>query len=49
MYKINDFVIVNDYHVYQVMLVNQFYYTLSSLINSHTINVDSTSIIKKVP
>ena len=32
MYKINDFVIVNDYHVYQVMLVNQFYYTLSSLI-----------------
>ena len=49
MYKINDFVIVNDYHVYQVMLVNQFYYTLSSLINPHTINVDSTSIIKKVP
>ena len=49
MYKINDFVIVNDYHVYQVVQVNQFYYILSSLINTHTINVDSTSIIKKVP
>lgn len=48
MYKINDFVIVNDYHVYQVVQVNQFYYTLSSLINPHTINVDSTSIIKRV-
>lgn len=49
MYKIHDYVIVNDYHVYQVVQVNQFYYILSSLINTHTINVDSTSIIKKVP
>ncbi len=49
MYKIHDYVIVNDYHVYQVVQVNQFYYTLSSLINTHTINVDSTSIIKRVP
>ncbi|HIX82346.1 MAG TPA: hypothetical protein H9980_10320 [Candidatus Erysipelatoclostridium merdavium] len=49
MYKIHDYVIVNDYHVYQVVQVNQFYYILSSLINPHTINVDSTSIIKRVP
>ena len=49
MYKIHGYVIVNDYHVYQVVQVNQFYYILSSLINTHTINVDSTSIIKKVP
>ena len=47
MYKIHDYVIVNDYHVYQVVQVNQFYYILSSLINTHTINVDSTSIIKR--
>ena len=49
MYKINDCVILNNYHVYQIIKNNQDKYTLTSFTSQDTIEVTSKQIIKALP
>ena len=48
-YKINDCVILNNYHVYQIIKNNQDKYTLTSFTSQDTIEVTSKQIIKALP